>query len=138
MRKISTMLDSIAASLEAKGFIKEAYEIDKIADMIDLQDEVLDIISKAIDSWREAYKGIYDLEVSYIKSAFIKANKKITEMIPDKNKRDKLIEEAILASLDPSDYGNSLRALSQLKYIFGVNSKLIDFPSLFKKIKSMR
>jgi len=33
--KISSILDAIADSLEAKGFIKEAYEIDKIADAIE-------------------------------------------------------------------------------------------------------
>ena len=33
--KISSMLDTIANSLESKGLIKEAYEIDKIADAID-------------------------------------------------------------------------------------------------------
>ena len=30
--KISSMLDKVANSLEAKGFLKEAYELDKIAD----------------------------------------------------------------------------------------------------------
>jgi hypothetical protein len=34
-QKISSKLDSIANHLEAKGLIKEAYEIDKAADMID-------------------------------------------------------------------------------------------------------
>jgi hypothetical protein len=32
--KISSMLDAVADSLEAKGLIKEAYEIDKVADKI--------------------------------------------------------------------------------------------------------
>lgn len=35
LSKISSMLDVIADSLEAKGLIKEAYEIDKIADIVD-------------------------------------------------------------------------------------------------------
>jgi len=34
LNKISTMLDSIADRLEAKGLIKEAYELDKVADEI--------------------------------------------------------------------------------------------------------
>jgi len=33
--KISSMLDAVAESLEAKGLVKEAYEIDKIADNIE-------------------------------------------------------------------------------------------------------
>ena len=35
MNKISSMLDAVADSLEAKGLVKEAYEIDKVADTID-------------------------------------------------------------------------------------------------------
>jgi hypothetical protein len=35
LNKISSMLDAVADSLEKKGLIKEAYEIDKIADSID-------------------------------------------------------------------------------------------------------
>jgi len=37
--KISSMLDAVADSLEAKGLIKEAYEIDKIADELDIADK---------------------------------------------------------------------------------------------------
>jgi len=37
LTKISSMLDAVADSLEAQGLIKEAYEIDKIADAIDSQ-----------------------------------------------------------------------------------------------------
>ena len=33
--KISSMLDAVADSLESKGLLKEAFEIDKIADAID-------------------------------------------------------------------------------------------------------
>ena len=35
MDKISSMLDAVADSLEARGLIKEAYEIDKVADAIE-------------------------------------------------------------------------------------------------------
>ena len=35
LNKISSMLDAVANSLETKGLIKEAYEIDKVADTID-------------------------------------------------------------------------------------------------------
>lgn len=35
LTKISSMLDAIADSLENKGLIKEAYEIDKVADEVD-------------------------------------------------------------------------------------------------------
>jgi hypothetical protein len=35
LSKISSMLDAVADSLEAKGLIKEAFEIDKIADEFD-------------------------------------------------------------------------------------------------------
>jgi hypothetical protein len=35
LSKISSMLDAVADSLEAKGLIKEAYEIDRVADEID-------------------------------------------------------------------------------------------------------
>ncbi len=35
-RKISSMLDEVANSLESKGFLKEAYEVDKIANMIEV------------------------------------------------------------------------------------------------------
>jgi len=33
--KISSMLDSIADRLEAKGLLKEAYELDKVADAVE-------------------------------------------------------------------------------------------------------
>jgi len=33
--KISSMLDAVADSLEARGLIKEAYEIDKVADLVE-------------------------------------------------------------------------------------------------------
>ena len=36
LSKISSMLDAVADSLEAKGLIKEAYEIDKIADKLEI------------------------------------------------------------------------------------------------------
>jgi len=36
LNKISSMLDAVADSLEKKGFIKEAFEIDKIADELDI------------------------------------------------------------------------------------------------------
>jgi hypothetical protein len=39
LNRISSILDAVADSLEAKGFIKEAYEIDKIADILDNSDE---------------------------------------------------------------------------------------------------
>jgi hypothetical protein len=35
LNKISYLLDAVADSLEAKGLIKEAYEIDKVADEMD-------------------------------------------------------------------------------------------------------
>lgn len=35
MNKISSMLDAMADSLESKGYIKEAYEVDKVADKIE-------------------------------------------------------------------------------------------------------
>jgi len=35
LSKISSMLDAVADSLEAKGLIKEAYEIDKVADEVE-------------------------------------------------------------------------------------------------------
>jgi hypothetical protein len=35
MNKISSMLDAVADSLEAKGLVKEAYEIDKVADAVE-------------------------------------------------------------------------------------------------------
>jgi hypothetical protein len=35
VNKISSMLDKVADSLEAKGYIKEAYEVDKVADKIE-------------------------------------------------------------------------------------------------------
>lgn len=35
MNKISSMLDAVADSLEARGLIKEAYELDKVADSLD-------------------------------------------------------------------------------------------------------
>jgi len=37
--KISSMLDAVANSLEAKGLIKEAFEIDKVADIFDEQEK---------------------------------------------------------------------------------------------------
>ena len=46
LSKISSMLDAVADSLEKKGFIKEAYEIDKIADQTDEID--FDTISKPV------------------------------------------------------------------------------------------
>lgn len=33
--KISSMLDAVADRLEAKGLVKEAYEIDRVADQVD-------------------------------------------------------------------------------------------------------
>jgi hypothetical protein len=36
MNKISSMLDTVADSLEARGLIKEAYEIDKVADAVEV------------------------------------------------------------------------------------------------------
>ena len=38
LNKISSMLDVVADSLEKKGLIKEAYEIDKIADAVEAGD----------------------------------------------------------------------------------------------------
>ena len=35
LSKISSMLDTVANSLEKKGFIKEAYELDKVADAVE-------------------------------------------------------------------------------------------------------
>lgn len=40
LTKISKMLDNVADKLEAKGLIKEAYEIDKISDQIDADQEI--------------------------------------------------------------------------------------------------
>ena len=54
LSKISSMLDAVADSLEAKGLIKEAYEIDKIADL-------LEDIKKAPTNIRSKWvKDIYD------------------------------------------------------------------------------
>jgi hypothetical protein len=41
LNKISSMLDAVADSLEAKGLIKEAYEIDKVADWLDSRNDFL-------------------------------------------------------------------------------------------------
>ena len=35
MNKIAAMLDAVADSLENKGLVKEAYEVDKIADAVE-------------------------------------------------------------------------------------------------------
>lgn len=40
MNKISSMLDAVADSLEKKGLIKKAYEIDKIADFVDSSSQI--------------------------------------------------------------------------------------------------
>jgi len=53
LSKISSMLDAVADRLEAKGLIKEAYEIDKVADAVDKN------AVKEYD-WDKDYKGVQD------------------------------------------------------------------------------
>jgi hypothetical protein len=58
-KKISSILDAIADSLEEKGFIKEAHEVDKIADMIDaampygMETPLTEELKKAISDFRK-------------------------------------------------------------------------------------
>ena len=62
--KISSMLDAVADSLEAKGFIKEAFEVDKVANTL----EIASLIQKIERILKE--KIGYDL--SFEKPAQIK------------------------------------------------------------------
>ena len=55
LSKISSMLDAVADSLEAKGLIKEAFEIDKVADMLD-ETEMTD---EQAERHEEMSKGTY-------------------------------------------------------------------------------
>jgi hypothetical protein len=51
MNKLSSMLDTVADSLEARGLIKEAYELDKVANEFDeqkLKARLIQRIRKAI------------------------------------------------------------------------------------------
>lgn len=138
---ISSALDSIADSLERRGFLREAQTVDLIANTVDVQYQILDIISDAIDQWRKIYRDFYShsvLGLEAVQRLFLRANSKIRELISDKGQRDKIIEESILASLDPEDFRAGLSQLSQLKYLFGSGTNLYDFHALWKRIKSMR
>jgi len=42
LSKISSMLDAVADSLEKKGLIKEAYEIDKVADILSGKQQIFE------------------------------------------------------------------------------------------------
>jgi hypothetical protein len=55
LNKISSVLDVIADRLEAKGLIKEAYEVDKIADAIGL---TANDYETALKVWNE-YSSIH-------------------------------------------------------------------------------
>ena len=54
LNKISAKLDTIADSLEAKGFMKEAYEIDKVADMIEANQDFKTYTPDALPKTEEA------------------------------------------------------------------------------------
>jgi len=61
--KISTMLDAVAEKLEAKGLIKEALEIDKVADAVDCR-----ISSAEPMDETEIKKYMYSVEKPYVKT----------------------------------------------------------------------
>lgn len=48
-KKISSMLDKVANSLESKGLIREAYELDKIADQFDMKTDNSKLIKEIKD-----------------------------------------------------------------------------------------
>jgi hypothetical protein len=56
MNKISSLLDSIADRLEAKGYIKEAYEIDKVADVLGQISNILGLTTVPNMMLRDAVK----------------------------------------------------------------------------------
>jgi hypothetical protein len=57
MNKISSMLDAVADSLEAKGYIKEAHEIDKVAVVLDQISSLLGLTTVPNMTLRDAIKN---------------------------------------------------------------------------------
>ena len=52
LSKISSMLDAVADSLEAKGLIKEAFEVDKVADAVEAVEDEGDVFDFPYDGPR--------------------------------------------------------------------------------------
>ena len=117
--KISSMLDRIASSLESKGLIKEAFELDKVADAFD--------------------KLAWDMDEEEI-TVKLKSGKEIkADSLKLRNQLTGDIEEAIQASLgilleEGSPYKDRLiKALEEAKIDFRIHS-WYKFPYLeFKR-----
>lgn len=57
--KVSSLLDNIANSLESKGYIREAYEIDLIANTIDRDAGIIDIAKGFLGKFPKIGPDIY-------------------------------------------------------------------------------
>ena len=54
LNKISSMLDDLANKLEAKGLIKEAYEIDKVANLLEKSASYQLAFERAVEQFKRA------------------------------------------------------------------------------------
>lgn len=92
MNKISLMLDSVADRLEAKGFVKEALEIDKVADhMVDVEEDKL---AEFMQSYLAEYQHIKNLRSQF--------SDRRNLIVPDEEKLIKMRKELFqfLSSFD--------------------------------------
>lgn len=92
--KIAAMLDDVADSLEKKGLLKEALEVDKIADMIDagMADVGGSALSKALSEDLKAY-GKRTPPLEKVKEDFIATVKRLSGHGVSADKADKYVED---------------------------------------------
>ena len=122
--KISSMLDAVADFLEAKGLIKEAYEIDKVSDYI----EKVAIAKKGTRVWSNmADKGQDYVEVVWDSSVAIMDRGKpsvgysvMASVFSKDSKYDALVKEKD-AHFSSLDFDRSLQHAEGLAKKYGLS-----------------
>ncbi len=107
------------------------------------QDEVLDIVEKTVEKWRQELSqrdqeyDVFRPSID-ISSEIRKARDKIEELIWQEDERIETVEQALLASLNEEDYKAGLPSLMRLIWLAKNAPVPSEFPEFIQKVKSKR
>ena len=107
------------------------------------QDKVLDIVEDVIKQWQNAMTqrttggGVYEPAMDKVDLKITDAQKKILELVSDKNERANIVEQSLLASLNEKDFDQPITYLIKLMKMVGYVIPS-DLPEFTKKIKEKK
>ncbi len=132
-QNVSMLLDKIANSLESKGFLREAYELDIVSNTLDVDAGMGNLFLKAKEKIKSFMPSIFGALKNFVagigkralqifKSKNNEIVKKIQSMVGNSTAQDD-VKSAIMSAISSGDLVNSFHKLKELADRYGVGEQ---------------